>query len=128
MKSKQPRKQRKLRYTAPLHLRRKFMSAHLSKELRQAYKRRSIPVKKGDEVQVMRGKHAGKTGKVSRVNLKDYKVYIEGITAKRTVGTEVQVPIQPSKLKITTLNLDDALRRKVLQRKVQVPEPKVKEQ
>ena len=32
-KSKQPRKQRKFLYNAPLHVRRKIMSAHLSKEL-----------------------------------------------------------------------------------------------
>ena len=98
------------------------MAAHLSKELRQAFKRRSMPVKKGDEVQIMRGTHAGKTGKVSRVDLQAYKVYIEGITDKRTVGTEVQIPLHPSKLKIVNLNLEDALRRKVLQRKVELPE------
>jgi large subunit ribosomal protein L24 len=122
MVSKKPRKQRKLLHTAPLHLRRKFVSAHLSKDLRQAYKRRSLPVRTGDEVQVMRGSHAGKVGKVSKVDLKAHRIYVEGVTDKRTVGTDVQVPLQPSKLRITTLVLEDALRRKVLQRKVHVPE------
>ncbi|TAL47617.1 50S ribosomal protein L24 [archaeon] len=124
MKSGKARKQRKRLYNAPLHVRRKLLAAHLSKELRQTYKRRSMPVRKGDEVQIMRGTHAGKTGKISRVDMKGYKVYIEGITDKRTVGTDVQIPIHPSKLKLTTLVLDDALRRKVLQRKVQMPEVK----
>lgn len=116
-KSKKPRKQRKFLYTAPLHIRRKFMAAHLSKELRDKYKRRSLPVRKGDEVKIMRGEFAGKTGKVSRVDLRKYKVYVEGITRKRTVGTTVQVPIHPSNLLLINLNLDDKRRVKILQRK-----------
>lgn len=116
-KSAKPRKQRKFLYTAPLHLRRKFLSTHLSKELREKYKRRALPLRKGDEVQVMRGKFKGKTGKVARVNYKKYRVYVEGITRKRTVGTEAQVSLHPSKLKIINLNLDDKMRQKILERK-----------
>ncbi len=116
-KSKKPRKQRKFLYTAPLHLRRKMLASHLSKELRGKYKRRSLPIRKGDEVLVMRGKFKGKTGKISRVNLKKYRVYIEGVTRKRTVGTEVQVSIHPSNLQITNLNLADKKRIKILERK-----------
>ena len=116
-KSKHPRKQRKFLYNAPLHLRRKMLASHLSKELREKYKRRSLPVRKGDEVQVMSGKLKGRTGKISRINLKKYKVYIEGVTRKRTVGTEVQVPIHPSNLKIINLNLADKRRIKILERK-----------
>ncbi|MBS1194889.1 MAG: ribosomal protein L24p/L26e, archaeal/eukaryotic, partial [Methanomicrobia archaeon] len=47
-RSIQPRKQRKARYTAPLHIKGKFLSATLSKELREQYKRRSLRVVKGD--------------------------------------------------------------------------------
>ncbi len=129
-KSTQPRKQRKFLYTAPLHLRRKKLSAHLSKELRNQYKRRALPVRKGDEIKIMRGDNVGKTGKVSRVNSKDYKVYVEGIAQKRTVGTEVQIPFNPSNLQIINLNLDDQKRRDILLRKVKevkVPEKKTEE-
>jgi large subunit ribosomal protein L24 len=115
-KSKKPRKQRKFLYNAPLHVRRKLMSAHLSKELRKQYKKRTFPVRKGDEVEIMRGEFAGKRGKVSKVDYKNYKVYVEGITRKRTTGTDVQVPFHPSKLKIINLNLEDELRRKALLR------------
>ena len=126
MKSKKPSKQRKFLHTAPLHLRKKLVATHLSKELRQQFKRRALPVRKGDEVEIMRGSYAGKNGKVAKVDLKYYKVYIEGITRRRTIGTEVQVPIHPSNLKITNLNLDDEFRRKILQRKsgVKVEKPK----
>lgn len=117
MKSSKPRKQRKFLFTAPLHLRRKFLSSHLSKELREKYNRRSLPVRKGDEVEVMRGEFKKKRGKISRVNLKKYKVYIEGITRKRTTGVDVQVPIHASNLRIINLNLEDKRRAKILERK-----------
>ncbi len=117
-KSKQPRKQRKFLYNADLHLRRKLMSAHLSKELREKYGRRSFPVRKGDEVKIMRGSFKGKTGKVVRVDYKNYKVYIEGITRKKVDGTEAMVPIHPSNLMIISLNLEDTKRLEALERKV----------
>ncbi len=93
------------------------MSAHLSKELREKYKRRSLPVRKGDEVEIMRGEFKKKRGKVLRVDLKKYKVYVEGITRKRTDGTERLVPIHPSNLMIVNLNLQDKRRVKILERK-----------
>ncbi len=117
-KSKKPRKQRKFLYEAPLHMRRKMMAAHLSKELREKYKTRSLPVRKGDEVEIMRGEFKKKRGKVTKVDLKKYKVYVEGITRKRTDGTERLVPIHPSNLKIINLNLEDKRRVKILERKM----------
>lgn len=117
-RSKQPRKQRKFLHKAPLHLRRKLMSAHLSKELRKKYKTRSLPIRVGDEVEVMRGKFKGRKGKISRVNLKKYKVYIDGLTIKKTSGTEALFPIHPSKIRILNLNLEDKRRAKILERKV----------
>ena len=120
-KSKKPRKQRKFLYNAPLHLRRKILSAHLSKELRKQYNRRSFPIRKGDEVKIMRGEFKGKTAKVSKINTKKYKVYLEGIKKKRTVGTEYLVPIHPSNLEITKLNLEDKKRVEALQRGKNAP-------
>lgn len=116
--SKKPKKQRKFLFTAPLHLRRKFMSAHLSKELIEKYKTRSFPLRKDDEVEIMRGKFVGKTGKISKVDLKEYKVYIDGIKVKRTDGTTRLKAIDPSNLKILKLNLTDKKRIKVLERKM----------
>ena len=120
--SKKPRKQRKYVYHAPLHVRRKFLSAHLSKELREKYKRRSFPVRKGDEVEIMRGEFKRKTGKVIRVDPKKIKVFIEGIKRKKVDGSEVQVPIHPSNLRIINLNLEDKERLKALMRKVKEEE------
>lgn len=46
------RKNRKRHFNAPSHIRRKIMSSPLSKELRQKYNVRSMPIRKDDEVQV----------------------------------------------------------------------------
>jgi large subunit ribosomal protein L24 len=116
-KSKKPRKQRKFLYTAPLHLRHKMLSAHLSKELREKYKTRSLPLRKGDEVEVMRGSFKGHRGKVTKIDLKRYKVYVEGVVQKKVDRTEVPRPLHPSKLKIINLNLEDKERVNILKRK-----------
>lgn len=94
------------------------VSAHLSKELRLQYKRRSMGVRKGDEVKVVRGEHRGKAGAVTEIDRKSSRILIGGVTIKRTVGTEKQVPIRPSSVVITSLSLDDNARQKILLRKV----------
>lgn len=109
-KSKKPKKQRKYLHSAPLHKRRKMIAAHLSKELRAKYKRRAVPVRKGDEVSVMRGKFKKRTGKIARIDTNKYKVYIEGVMVKRTDGTERMAPLHASNLKIIKLNLEDKRR------------------
>lgn len=125
--SKQPRKQRKYRHNAPLHIRHKFLSAHLSKELREKFNKRSVPVRKGDEVKVMRGEFKGFKGVIERVDLKKCRAYIEGIKVKKVDGSEVLKPIQPSNLLLTKLNLDDKFRQKIFERVKEV-KPKVEKQ
>lgn len=104
--SKLPRKQRKFRAKAPLHLRKKFISVNLSKELRQKHEKRNVSVKTGDTVKILRGKFKGKTGKISKVFLKISKVTIEGIQATKQDGSKVAVKMQPSNLQITALNTE----------------------
>ncbi|MEM2956083.1 MAG: 50S ribosomal protein L24 [Candidatus Pacearchaeota archaeon] len=115
--SVQARKQRKFRALAPLHLRRKMMSANLSKELRKKYLKRSIPLIKGDSVRIMRGEFKNKKGKVLNVNKKKLKVYIEGIQRSKKDGTKINVPFDPSNLQIIELNLEDKKRIQALERK-----------
>ena len=116
-KSKKPKKQRKFMHTASLHTRRKLMASHLSPGLKKQYNRRSFPVRKGDEVVVMRGKFKKRSGKVARLDTKKYRVYIEGIMVKRTDGTERQAPIHPSNLMISKVYLDDKKRMASLSKK-----------
>jgi len=93
-----------------------MISSHLSKELRQQYKKRSLPLRKGDEVKVMRGEFKGVVGKVVRIDTKKYKVYVDTVKKKRSIGTEYLVPLSPSNLMIVKLNLDDKYRMKMLER------------
>ena len=118
IKTKQPRKQRRLLYQAPQHVRHKLMSAHLSEELRKQYQFRSLPVRTGDVVTVMRGDHKGHTGKVIRLDHKEYRIYIEGLVRKKADGSEVPIPVHPSKVQIIKLNLDDEWRKKIIDRKM----------
>src|SRR4030043_157199 len=108
--SSQPRKQRKYRYNAPLHARRKFLSAHLSKELRKGLGVRSMVIRKGDEVLVMRGEFRGIKGTIERVDIRKSKVYMDAVKAKKVDGSEVQKALQPSILMITKLPLEDKKR------------------
>lgn len=121
--SSQPRKQRKYRYNAPLHTRRKFMSANLSGELRADFGKRSIPLRKGDEVIVMRGSSKDARGEIERLDIKEGKVYIDGVNVKKVDGSEVLKAIDPSNLKIVKLKLDDKRRQMVFER---VPKKEIK--
>jgi large subunit ribosomal protein L24 len=116
MKSKKPSKQRKAFYEMPLHKKHKLLAAHLSKELRKQWKKRSLPVRKGDEVRVMRGKFRGTTGKITRIDLKRLKVYIENVKRKKVSGEEIHIPINPSKLMLISPVMDDVRRKKVIER------------
>ncbi|MCX8194625.1 MAG: 50S ribosomal protein L24 [Candidatus Micrarchaeota archaeon] len=102
MVSAKPRKQRKLRYSAPMHIRKKMVSAHLSPELRAKLgtKKRSIPLRKGDTVKIMRGDKKGHKGKVMEVSLNDLKAYVEGVVSRTAKGVEKLIPIDPSNLLI----------------------------
>jgi large subunit ribosomal protein L24 len=108
--SKQPRKQRKYLANAPLNLRKKMVSANLSKELRKKHEKRNIPLKKGDIVKIMRGKFKKQRGKILKIDLKLSKVIVEGIQAKKQDGSKVNIKLQPSNLQIVELNLDDKKR------------------
>ena len=113
-RSVQPRKQRKFRFNAPLHIRQKFVRAHLSKELREKYGKRSCSLKTGDKIKVMRGGFKGKTGEVERIDLKKSNIYITGIESVKKEGTKYLIPLEPTNLMITELNLDDKKRKAIL--------------
>jgi len=115
--SKQPRKQRKFLHKAPLHVRHKLMSVSLSKELREQYGKSSIPVKKGDTVQVTRGDYRDHEGKVEKVDLKNYRVIVEGVSVQKPDGNPVFHSVHPSKLKIVELDLEDDERSEIMERK-----------
>jgi large subunit ribosomal protein L26e len=93
------RKNRKKHFNAPSHIRRRIMSSPLSKELRQKYGVRSIPIRKDDEVMVVRGHYKGQqVGKVVQCYRAKYVIYIERIQREKANGASVYVGIHPSKV------------------------------
>ena len=116
MTSKKPSKQRKAMYQAPLHRRQKMVAAHLSKELRKQWNRRALPVRKGDEVRVMIGKFRGTIGKITKIDLKKLKVYVDNVKRKKVSGEEVHVPVHPSNLLILNPVMEDKYRKAIIDR------------
>ncbi len=121
--TKNPRKQRKMLFTAPAHIRHKLMAAPLSRELSASRGAKTLPVRKGDTVLIKRGENKGFEGKVSRVDLKAYRIYLEGLTREKVDGTNIFLPIHPSKVEIRNLSFDDKWRKDIVARK-QAPEKK----
>ena len=116
MISKNPRKQRKKMFNAPLHMKRKWISAHLEENLLLKYDKRAVPAIKGDTVRVMRGSFRGHEDKIVKVNVKKRFIEIEGITMSKADGNKIAKPIHSSNVIITKLNLTDKWRRKKLER------------
>jgi large subunit ribosomal protein L24 len=124
IKTKQPDKQRKRLFAAPLHIRGKFVSSHLSSELRSSYGRRSVRVRTGDNVRILRGDKTGFEGKITKVDRKKYRIFIEGIKREKSDGTTVLVPVHASKVEVLNLNLDDKRRKETFKKK-EVEETKI---
>jgi len=122
MKTTQPRKQRKRLFHASSQERYRHFSAPLSSSLKASHKTNSIPMRVGDTVRVMRGDRKGLEGKVTRVDRGKYRVFVEGLTREKVDGSTIQIPVHPSKVMITALNLDDKWRREALKRFAPVTE------
>jgi len=119
------RKSRKAYYTAPSSVRRVLMSAPLNKELREKYNVRSIPIRKDDEVTIVRGSNKGREGKVQSVYRLKYCLHIERVSREKSNGQSVPLPIHPSKVQITKLKLDKD-RESILERRKKGRELKAK--
>ena len=119
MVSSKARVQRYNQANAPLHIKRKMLSAHLSADLRKEYGKRSARVCKGDTVTIVRGNEdiRGLEGKVIAVDTQTGRVAVEGVTINKADGSAEVRPIHASNLVIVKLNLDDAKRKEALSRK-----------
>jgi large subunit ribosomal protein L24 len=96
---------------------RKNVRAPLSKELREKYGTRTVRVRKGDTIKVVRGDYKNVEGKVERVDPKNGFIYVENVTAEKVDGSKYLSPLKPSKILIQSLNLDDKLRRKFIEQR-----------
>jgi len=122
------RASKKYTANAPVSIKRKSLSANLSKELRKRYQRRGFPVKRGDSVRILSGGFKKKSGKINRIRLDEARVFIDGVQITKKDGTKVNVPIAVSNIQIQELNLEDKRRISSIERKIkgekQTPEKK----
>lgn len=80
---------------------------------------RSIPVRKDDEVRVLRGDFKGKEGKVVQVYRLKYVIHVERCTKDKANGQTIHVGIDASNCEITKLKMDKC-RKAILDRKNRV--------
>lgn len=116
--SKSPAKQRKYQKNAPLHIKSKFVNAHLSKELKKKHNKRSLQLRTGDKVKILRGQFSGKTGKITKINIKKSKIYVEGMDIIKKDGNKSFCSIHPSNLMIIEMVMDDKRRLKSAQKNI----------
>jgi large subunit ribosomal protein L24 len=112
MKTKKPNKTRKHAGNLGKHKKSKAIAANLSERLRKEKGTRSISLRKGDTVKIVRGSFKGKEGKIKAINREIGKVFINGIIKKKSDGTEFEVAIDPSNLMVRDLESNDKKRLK----------------
>ena len=108
--SKKPNKSRKAFYTMPKHKAVKAIASHLDEKLSKEFGKRSISVRKGDTVKVMRGTDKGKEGKITAVDTTKGRIFIEKLTLIKSNGKEKLIPIQPSNVLVIDLDRTDRKR------------------
>ena len=59
----------------------------------------------------------GHEGKVEKIDLKNYRVMIEGASVQKPDGNKVYHTVHPSNLVIIELDLDDDERNQIIERK-----------
>jgi large subunit ribosomal protein L26e len=92
------------------------MSCALSRDLKEKHHVNAMPIRKDDEVRIVRGFFAPREGKVVQVWRKKYVIHIERVTREKANGATVNVGIHPSNCEIIKLKLDKD-RKKILERK-----------
>lgn len=75
-----------------------------------------MPIRKDDEVKIVRGSNAGSEGKVTCVYRKKFIIHVERVQRDKINGQTVPVPIHPSNVVITKLKTNKS-RDRILARK-----------
>ena len=87
------------------------------------FQTRSLPIRKDDEVRIVRGKYKGREGKVTQVYRKKWVIHIDRVHRDKSNGATVPIGIHPSKVVVTSIKLDKD-RRAILDRKDRKKNPR----
>jgi large subunit ribosomal protein L26e len=104
--SSQARKVRKAYLNASKDEKHVALSAPLSKELQRTHGVKRLPIRRDDEVTVVRGKYKTRSGRVTAVKLWHMRINVESVTVQKINSQTVQVPLHPSNVVITKLKMD----------------------
>ncbi len=124
--SKKSGKQRKASANAPIHQKRKRIRARLQSDDPRLAAVRSVTVRVGDEVRVLRGdfahggkRHGGKrkiaaqdkkSHKVIRVDSNTGRIFVEGQTVSTSENKDEAVPVHASNVVVVKIDETDPLR------------------
>ncbi|MEM2940898.1 MAG: 50S ribosomal protein L24 [Thermoproteota archaeon] len=99
------------------HLAYKASSVHLSRELRAKHGFRSLPVRTGDRIMIVKGDYKGVEGDVNRVDRVKGRVYVSGVYRENARGEQRLVPIPLNSVILIKIDEKDKWRKRVLERK-----------
>jgi large subunit ribosomal protein L24 len=89
--------------------------SQLSPELRERHGKKNARPRVGDTVKIVRGEFKDIEGKITRVDSNAGLVMVEGVTREKLKGGTSPVPIYSSNVVITSLALEDKLRKRKLE-------------
>lgn len=99
------------------HLAYKASSVHLSRGLRAKHGFRSLPVRTGDRIMIVKGDYKGVEGDVNRVDRVKGRVYVSGVYRENARGEQRLVPIPLNSVILIKIDEKDKWRKRVLERK-----------
>lgn len=117
-----PRKQRRLVRNSGQHAHRSMLRCRLDDSLREEYGLRSLGIKKGDLVRIMRGQFRDTEGKVLGVDYRAIRVLVDGASTTKSDGKEAKIPLHPSSLMLVKLELNDERKKNIQARAARIAE------
>jgi large subunit ribosomal protein L24 len=119
LKTKKPSKQRrKIAFATEKEIL-KMMKVRLSEKLREKYGVRTVSIRKGDSVKILRGDFAGIEGKIIETDRRNQKVIVEGVTKEKVSGEQMRVPVHVSNVEMTTMDTGDRWRSEKFEKKTE---------
>ncbi len=98
-------------FKSPIHVHKRFLKCRLDDVLREEYGVRSLGLKKGDLVRIMRGQFRDTEAKVTRVDYANARVHLDSASTTKSDGKEASIPIHASNLMLVKLELNDERKR-----------------
>ncbi|MBN2154712.1 MAG: 50S ribosomal protein L24 [Candidatus Lokiarchaeota archaeon] len=119
VKSKKPKKQRLALHTIKQHQTSKLFMVRLDEPLQEEWGIKRMPLRKDDEVRVIKNEMVDVEGKVLSLNRRTRTIQIEECTLEKKSGATYYIPISPSNVILTKFGGKkmDSWRQKIIDRK-----------